>query len=687
MAYIQKDRVKETTTTNGTGAVTLAGAVAGFQAFSAVMSVADTCYYVIVSATGTDWETGTGTYSSASVLTRTTVLSSSNSGNAVSFTSGTKDVFMGPVAERVTDIAHGGTGATTAAQARTNLGVSTGTVTSVSGAGTVSGLTLTGTVTSSGSLTLGGAISTLNQNTTGNAATVTTNANLTGHITSVGNAAVLGSFTSAQLAGALTDETGTGAAVFATSPTLVTPLANSLSAVPRVGTGAGNSLTISADNGVTTGAGGSLILQAGIQATSGGDGSVTVQQVAGQTSSLLFVKSSANDDLLTVFNNGDITLRPKASASSSTVPVLSGIRPGGQAGWKLNDSGFKFSDPGNPDHFMTLGSGTNISTGLRFNYDNSCTFAAGSNRDFGAMLWTSNQGAGYPLLGRRFAFISSTVAAQSSVGSSLPVVGELFSFGVNGINYWPNIISLSSNVNDLVHTGAAELRINCTVASDITGIKYGFGRHMDGRVVGLRNTGTANLTIRNKNSGSYQNNRLITDTGFDHIVAPGNVSSLVYDLTANNGSTGISITNVSRTSNVATFTTSTEAFVRAGYTVVISGMSDASFNGTYISSNDNDYFSNGQLTFTLPNTGSNLGTTAMSGLAIVMGGWRVNGFSSVNTSTSVLTVATLPAAATAGAGARAFVSDSTATTFAAIVAGGGANGVPVYSDGTNWRIG
>jgi len=64
---------------------------------------------------------------------------------------------------------------------------------------------------------------TLNQNTTGNAATVTTNANLTGHITSVGNEAVLGSFTSAQLATALTDETGTGANVFATSPTLVTP--------------------------------------------------------------------------------------------------------------------------------------------------------------------------------------------------------------------------------------------------------------------------------------------------------------------------------------------------------------------------------------------------------------------------------------------------------------------------------
>lgn len=64
----------------------------------------------------------------------------------------------------------------------------------------------------------------------GNAATVTTNANLTGHITSVGNAAVLGSFTSAQLGAALTDETGSGVNVFATSPTLVTPILGSASA-------------------------------------------------------------------------------------------------------------------------------------------------------------------------------------------------------------------------------------------------------------------------------------------------------------------------------------------------------------------------------------------------------------------------------------------------------------------------
>jgi hypothetical protein len=54
---------------------------------------------------------------------------------------------------------------------------------------------------------------------------------------------------------------------------------------------------------------------------------------------------------------------------------------------------------------------------------------------------------------------------------------------------------------------------------------------------------------------------------------------------------------------------------------------------------------------------------------------------------TVYTVATLPSAATSGVGARAFVSDATATTFASTVAGGGANKVPVYSDGTNWKVG
>jgi acetaldehyde dehydrogenase (acetylating) len=58
----------------------------------------------------------------------------------------------------------------------------------------------------------------------------------------------------------------------------------------------------------------------------------------------------------------------------------------------------------------------------------------------------------------------------------------------------------------------------------------------------------------------------------------------------------------------------------------------------------------------------------------------------INAATSTV-VASLPSAATAGAGARHFVTDATATTFLSVVAGGGANKVPVVSDGTNWLIG
>lgn len=94
MALVLADRVKETTTTTGTGTVTLLGASTGYQSFAAVGN-GNTTYYCIAGQTGSEWEVGIGTYTSAgTTLARDTVLSSSNAGSLVNFSAGTKDVFV-----------------------------------------------------------------------------------------------------------------------------------------------------------------------------------------------------------------------------------------------------------------------------------------------------------------------------------------------------------------------------------------------------------------------------------------------------------------------------------------------------------------------------------------------------------------------------------------------------------------
>ena len=96
MTFVVADRVKETTTTTGTGTITLLGAATGYQSF-AVIGNANLTYYTIAGQTGSEWEVGIGTYtSSGTTLARTTVLanSSGTQPSALSFSAGTKDVFV-----------------------------------------------------------------------------------------------------------------------------------------------------------------------------------------------------------------------------------------------------------------------------------------------------------------------------------------------------------------------------------------------------------------------------------------------------------------------------------------------------------------------------------------------------------------------------------------------------------------
>lgn len=138
MALVLADRVRETTTVAGAGTATLLGAVTGYQSF-AVIGDGNTTYYTISGQGTAEWEVGIGTYaSSGTTLARTTVLASSNAGSLVSFSAGTKDVFVTYPSERAvwvdgTNVAipnsatvpvvSGGTGASTISGAQTNLQV------------------------------------------------------------------------------------------------------------------------------------------------------------------------------------------------------------------------------------------------------------------------------------------------------------------------------------------------------------------------------------------------------------------------------------------------------------------------------------------------------------------------------------------------------------------------------------
>jgi hypothetical protein len=96
------DRVQETTTTTGTGTVTLAGAVSGYRTFTSAIVTGDRVNYTI--ALGTEWETGDGVLETSSTLTRENVFASSNSNALVSFSAGSKLVWIDIPAQAVADI-------------------------------------------------------------------------------------------------------------------------------------------------------------------------------------------------------------------------------------------------------------------------------------------------------------------------------------------------------------------------------------------------------------------------------------------------------------------------------------------------------------------------------------------------------------------------------------------------------
>ena len=175
MAFVIADRVRETTTTTGTGTITLGGAVTNFETFTANLSNSDTTYYAIVDNTNGAFEVGLGTFTASGTTLARSVLASSNSNNLVNFGAGTKDVFITiPASKMVVE------------DGSNNVAIG-GTVTASAFSGSGAGLTGVDVVNDT-SPQLGG-----NLDLNGNDIVTTSNADLelapngTGHVTVKGN--------------------------------------------------------------------------------------------------------------------------------------------------------------------------------------------------------------------------------------------------------------------------------------------------------------------------------------------------------------------------------------------------------------------------------------------------------------------------------------------------------------------
>jgi hypothetical protein len=158
------------------------------------------------------------------------------------------------------------------------------------------------------------------------AGNVTTNANLTGAVTSVGNATSLGSFSSANLLSALTDETGTGVVVFSTSPTLVTPILGTPTSVTLtnatglpLSTGVTGNLPVTNLNGGTSASATTFWRGDGSWATPAGGGGGGVAYTSVKTSNYT---ASNNDGVLTDTTGGAFTVTLPTSPSVGNIVLV-----------------------------------------------------------------------------------------------------------------------------------------------------------------------------------------------------------------------------------------------------------------------------------------------------------------------------------------------------------------------------
>jgi hypothetical protein len=281
-----------------------------------------------------------------------------------------------------------------------------------------------------------------------------------------------------------------------------------------------------------------------------------------------------------------------------------------------------------------------------------------------------------------------TLSGSNSFGSALTSTGQLYHSATLGL-----VIAGAGSTSDLLLTNKSGQTVLQVATGSVAAV---FGGTVAAAATSGFLLGTNVLAIQTGGANGYH--ELRTPTGGTAIHLGGSTDATNYysntthtfrDLAGSTTFATINSTNFSIPIRLLLSDTTTDSATK----ILVQGTAKGvrigtSTTGGYVEGVDNTGTGSYQ---PLTINGSNVTISASASViaTISSAGLGVTGAVTATTflKSGATTVAGLPAAGTAGAGARHFVTDANATTFASVVAGGGANGVPVYSDGANWRIG